>query len=103
MKEAIWLVIALAAWVAWMAYKTNRLNQDEIQNELCALIKELDRSPEQGNNITIFTLGYNRALMFADGSRSTRLSHALSMARPSISADTYAFVKTLFRQDVADG
>jgi len=103
MKEGIWLILAAVVWIGWRIFKTGRLNNDTTQQELCALIVELDRSPKDDNNLNIFTVGYLRALMFTDGDRSTRLAHALSMARPRISPDTYSYVKSMFRRDAKAG
>ena len=63
------------------------------------LIVELDRSPKLDANVQIFVVSYNRALFLASGNRTTRLAHALSMARKDIGADTYAVVRAIFRND----
>ena len=99
MKEVMWIVLAAVLWVGWIIYKTKRMNNDEKQQELCSLIIELDSSRKEESNISIFIVSYNRVLLLADGNRSTKLSHALSMARPHIGKYTYDLVKSIIREE----
>ena len=99
--------IALILGVLAVAYvvavvRTAAMNKDPLQQELAALIMEMMAKGADGPAQNLFAVSvtgrFMRAMVADAGAQQTRLVHALSICRPSLSASGYEVARQIVRR-----
>jgi len=99
MKLVLLAVAAVALLLVWVRVRTGKMNRDPAQQAIADLIVELEaKGAPPGERFLRECMAIAQG---APGSVSTRLAHALSLARPRISSKTYEDVRQLFRYAVS--
>lgn len=100
----MWIAAVLGALIVGyvlLVARTAKLNADPLQQELAGLLMEMMASGADQSAQALFSVSatnrFIRSMVVDRGAQQTRLAHALSLCRPSLSEQDYQRARMIVR------